>query len=207
MKTRFLFVSLFFAAFWTCGCTVSLGSENPKSTLYVLGDQIDFSGDYGHKIPVSIQVEETGSPPLVDSRKILFSRIHSTRGEYQFASWAEPPPARFTSLLEQALIKSTLFKSVSRNENGADANIILRTRMQELYHDLTTNPPVVRVVISATIMDGHSKNEIGRNIFEKNLQVTQNNVEGALHGFDQAIDEIIKEIIRWLALANTKVVK
>lgn len=183
-----------------CGCLLPLGNKQPTKTIYVLGDQIKFSESSLKKIPIRIWITKTESSSLIDSRKILFSRGTSSRGEYQLASWAEPPPARFTELLEQAFTNSQVFKSVFVGSNLVQADVALDTKILEFYHDAAIKPPLVRVQVSTILLNLQSRNIIAKNTFEKNLVIEENNVKGAVAGFDRAIEEIISEIITWTSL-------
>lgn len=183
------------------GCILPLGTKQPPETVYVLGDQITFLKDNCiKKVPERIWITDTESSSLIDSKKILFSREASSRGKYQFASWAEPPTTRFTQLLGQAFTNSQAFKSVFVGKTLVQADIVLNTKILEFYHDATVNPPLVRVQISATLLNLPSRNMIAENTFEKNLVIEENNSKGALHGFDRAVEEIISEIITWTSL-------
>lgn len=190
-------ILIFFLSSLICGCLLPLGNKQPTKTIYVLGDQIKFSESSLKKIPIRIWITKTESSSLIDSRKILFSRETSSRGEYQLASWAEPPPTRFTELLEQAFTNSQAFKAVFVGSNLAQADVALDTKILEFYHDAAITPPLVRVQVSAILLTLQSRNVIAKNTFEKNLVIEENNVQGAVAGFDRAIEEIINEILIW----------
>ena len=182
----------------TSGCIMPFKTQQSPKMIYVLGDQIKFNGESSaKKIPVSLWITETESSSLIDSQKIIFSREASSRGEYQFASWAEPPPTRFTELLEQAFTNCGTFKSVFVGRNLVQADVSLNTKILELYHDAAVEPPLVRVQVSAILLDLQSRNIIAKNTFEKNSAIEENNAKGAVQGFDRAVEEIIKEIIIW----------
>lgn len=186
-------------------CSLVLPPPAPKETIYVLGENLTFQR-YGKiaKRPLRIWISDVEGSSLINSRKILFSREPSVRGEYQLATWSETPPARFAELLGNALTTFNIFKTVSVGDNLANADIALNAKISEFYHDATLTPPVVRVSVSVTLLNLHTRNKIAENTFEKNIPFSENNVKGAVRGFDQAVQEIIEDIAVWLSAAKLK---
>jgi ABC-type uncharacterized transport system auxiliary subunit len=178
-------------------CSLVLGKDLPAKTHYVLGSGIKFEKQAG-KESRDLELRPTSASPLIDSVSILFSRTPSTRSEYQFAFWSEPPPGRFNMLLKQALMAAGDFRLNFSNARTAEGAITLNTQILDFYHDTTTDKPQVIVNISAVLSRSSSGETLDEKSFEKTIPLSNNNAQSAVQGFDQAIKEIIEEIIIWL---------
>ncbi len=131
-------------------------------------------------------VAPTSVSGFYDTQDIVYSRAGGTRAYYQFSHWTERP---------QRVIHAQL---VSRLEDGAAGGLVLRTHLEEIYHDAAQPPGAARIAISAQLVDPASRSVVARRTFVRAAAATSYDAPGAVQGFDQALGALLDDIVVWV---------
>src|SRR6267154_1035645 len=132
---------------------MALGKVPPRE-YYVLDDfaaaAVSMQGTQNDR---ALLVSETSVSPFYDTQSLVFSRAPGQRAYYQFAAWTERPGSRLTELLIHRLYARGRFRSVAATTAGAKGDLVLNTRLEELYHDASASEGTVRIEMSAVLVD------------------------------------------------------
>lgn len=180
------------------GCSSLFGVQALDGKLYQI-PELRLSSDVAYKRQsgIRVSVRPAISSQLLNSQKILFTSDGVEQGFYQFASWAEPPPKRVTSLLLQALEDSHIFDAVLFASTSAAADYQIVTELVECVHDIKESPGVARVRIRVEMINISSRELAGQRTFNKEVPVQSYDARGAVDAMTAAMHELVKEILEW----------
>ena len=181
-----------------CGCSFPFAGKGQPVTTYVLLDSPQVSADVSPARDERLLVSETSAGGLIESRRILFSETRNTLGYYRYSSWAEPPPKRFAALLLSRIERAGLYRSVSRQSGLTVGDLLLNTEMSEFVHIVQQPPGMVRVAVTAELIDRRQRVIISRQHFYREIPCADYNAASAALAFSQAVNEICDEIVDWL---------
>ena len=175
------------------GC-VGTGSV-PAVQYYVLGN----GPESVSARPVSqrssvLLVSPTSVNAFYDTQRLVFSRSEGQRAYYQFAAWTERPGRAFSELLARRL-------DAPSTTSGIKGDVILHTRLEELYHDASVNPGSVKIAVSAALVDAAGRMVGEAQRFVRSVPVNSENAAGAVDAANRAVSEVLEEIAAW-ALRN-----
>lgn len=132
-------------------------------------------------------------------RDIAYSRSAGTRGYYVYSSWTEPPAVAIGTALMQRLDASGAFRRVLPAAAGVDGTLVLRVRLDELYHDAATSPGVARIELTAQLSEPPSRVPIAKRSFAASASATAYDADGAVAGMRKALDQALVEVVSWAA--------
>jgi cholesterol transport system auxiliary component len=141
-------------------------------------------------------VPPTATASFYDTQDIVYSRAPGTRAYYQFNSWTERPGRALHELLVSRLERSGAFRKVATSGAGSDG-LVLRTRLEELYHDAANAPGSARIVLAAELLDP-ARGEIARRTFSQSAPAPSYDAPGAVQAFRQGLGALLDEVIAWL---------
>ena len=186
MRTIIAMLSLMLAT----GC---VGTANlPALQYYVLQDL----GPASQVRPANLSnrvllLQPTSVSAFYDTQRLVYSRADGQRAYYQFAAWTERPGRAFSDLLSRRLDAPT-------TTSGVRGDLILRTRLEELYHDASVKPGIVRIEVSAELIDA-SGNLVGeRRRFTRNVPSSEESAAAAVDAAKRAVTEVLDDIAAWL---------
>ena len=87
-------------------------------------------------------VQPTSVNAFYDTQRLVYSRTDGQRAYYQFAAWTERPGRALSELLARRL-------DAPSTTSGVKGDLILHTRLEELYHDASASPGSVKIAVSA----------------------------------------------------------
>ncbi len=146
----------------------------------------------------SLLLAPTLATAFYDSTDIVFSKSAGTRGRYQFSHWTDPPGQRVGALLAARLQASGTFRSVAASNSGVRGRWLLRTQVDEIYHDASTSPGTARLTVSAELSDPGRRELLGRRSFSATVPVTRFDAEGAAQGLRTALAQVLDELTAWV---------
>jgi cholesterol transport system auxiliary component len=123
-----------------------------------------------------------------DTQDIVYSREAGTRAYYQFNHWTERP---------QRSIEAQLASRLGRGD--AKGALRLDARLEEIYHDATTQPGTAHITVAAGLVDPASGKVLARRTFSRAAPAASYDAPGAVRGFDQALAALIGDIAAWVA--------
>lgn len=190
------------AVFLLGGC---VGTANlPAMQYYVLGHG---QHETASARPASqrsrvLLVNPTSVSAFYDTQRLVFSRAEGERAYYQFAAWTERPGRAFSEFLIRRL-------GASSTTSGVKGDLILHTRLEELYHDARANPGTVKIEVSAELVDAAGRLVGERRRFTRSVAAASENAAGAVDAANRAVSEVLDEIAAWAggsqARANPRV--
>lgn len=163
----------------------------PAVQYYVLGN----GPESADARPVSqrrtvLLVSPTSVSAFYDTPRLVFSRAEGQRAYYQFAAWTDRPGHAFSELLSRRL-------GASMTTSGIKGDLILHTRLEELYHDASVNPGMVNVSVTAELVDGRGRLLGERRRFARSAQAASANASGAVDAANRAVSQVLDEIAAW----------
>ena len=167
------------------------GSNVPPSQYYVLTD----SG----RAPEPHRAAEGGRVLLVhpttvsgfyDTQRLVYSRAPGERAYYQFAAWTERPGRAFAELLSRRL-------GAPLTTAGVRGDLILRTRLEELYHDASSVPGRVTIEVSAELVDVAGRRVGEGRRFTRSVPARAENAGAAVEAANRAVTEVLDDIAAW----------
>jgi len=182
------------------GCSSLPGPAQP-AIYYVLSDPGPaVHADHSH--PGVLLLREMDASPFYQSPGLAYSRVPGTRAHYQFADWAELPAKRLTWLLRQRLETAGVFATVAPLAGGVIGDYQLNTRLIDFYHDASTRPGTVFLIVEAELVKRSEGRLLARQVFIVQKPVATYDAEGAANAMDLAANAVIDEITVWLTQAN-----
>ena len=198
MKVRLLIASLVYMVMIGCSWPISPPTES-RSYFVLQTKPFELGGKTLVSIPATILVRDTRAVPFINGRKIVFARSDISRGYYQFASWAVPPPRAFTDILVEKLEEATIFQSVARQSSAVSFEYQLNTEIAEFYHGITNAPGEVVISVNVELVDFEQRRIIGKKVFERSEPAESFDVQGAVIGFERATNVLVDELIFWIS--------
>ena len=172
------------------GC---VGQTNvPPVQYYVLGN--------GHETAFAQRASQAGRVLLVnptavsafyDTQRLVYSRAEGQRAYYQFAAWTDRPGRAFSDLLARRL-------GASLTTSGVKGDLILHTRLEELYHDASSSPGTVKIAVSAELVDVAGRLVGERRRFTRAAPAASENAAGAVDAANRALGEVLEDIAAWI---------
>ena len=150
------------------------------------------------KSDTTLLVAPTTAAAFYDTQDIVFSRSAGTRAYYQFSSWTEPPSRRLDALLAARLERAGAFRTAGLATSGIKGSLLLRTRLDELYHDAATPPGVARITLTAELIDPEKGLLLGRRTFTAEAPVASYDADGAVQGLRQALATLLDDVSAWV---------
>lgn len=189
------------------GC-VNIGekSEIPAVVYYVLQDaSLEEAAPLRAEVPQSgmesaptLLVLDTTAGGFYDTDQLVFSRSVGTRGQYQFARWTERPGKRFADLMRERLDRQGKWR-VTAAGGYVRGDVLLDTELVEFYHDASSEPGQMRLVLRAELVDLKQRKLLGRRVFEQSAPLATFDADGAAEASSQAVGRALDDLSVWLA--------
>ena len=146
----------------------------------------------------SLLLAPTTTPAFYDTQDIAFSKSAGTRGRYQFSHWTEPPGQRIGNLIAARLQAGGAFRSVAASNGGVRGRWLLRTQVDEIYHDASSSPGTARLVLTAELTDPSKRELVARRRFSAAVPATSFDAEGAAQGLSTGLAQVLDELAAWV---------
>ena len=151
----------------------------------------------------ALLVNPTVTSPFYDTQSLVYSRAAGQRSYYQFAGWTERPGRRFSELLVRRLEARGAFSSVASTTSGVRGDVVLNTRLEELYQDTGASPGRVVVEVTAELVDYTERTMVGRQRFSQSAATGGDNAAAAVSAFNQALTKLLDEVSTWVESTAT----
>ncbi|HEY9100028.1 MAG TPA: ABC-type transport auxiliary lipoprotein family protein [Thiobacillus sp.] len=188
------------SAFALAGC-VNLGGQKdvPAVVYYVLSDTAPVVKNAAVRPDApTLLVLDTTTASFYDTDQLVFSRNPDTRGQYQLARWTERPGKRFANLMRTRLDQQNAWR-VSAAGGYVRGDVLLDTELVEFYHDASSNPGHLRLVLRAELIDLKKRTLLGMRSFEQYVPLSTYDAAGAAKASNLAISRTLDELTAWLA--------
>jgi len=186
------------AALGACG---TLTSDAPRFDFYVIEDLRPAASAPAPTAPPRVDrtlLLTTGAAQaLFDSDRIVFTRDGIGRAYYQYSNWSERPARRIVSLAEARLAQGGGFRAVAQTVAGVRGEQVLSLRLEELVHDDSMSPGVLRLTVIAELLDWRTRTMAARRTFTRVATVGSRDAKGAARAASVAVTELLDEIATW----------
>jgi len=139
-------------------------------------------------------VHPTAVSAFYDTQRLVYSRSPLERSYYQFAAWTERPGRAFTALLSRRL-------GAPLTTAGVRGDMVLHTRIEQLYHDASATPGRVTIEMSAELIDATGRRTHDRR-FTRSVATREENAPAAVEAANRVITEVLDDIAAWCASAT-----
>ena len=200
-----LLISLF--ALVMAGCAVLSPGDSQSVAYYVLKDlkteqavHVVQPKPAAGREPASGLVLMLGgvtAAALHDSDRMVYTRDGAGHGYYQFAHWSERPGKRLAVLAEHRLAQSGRFAAVVQSISGVKGDWLLNLRLDELTHDARQAPGVVRLRLSADLVDWRQRTLLARRAFVQEVPVRTQDAAGAAQAANNAVTRLLDDMQSW----------
>lgn len=146
----------------------------------------------------TLLVLDTTAGGYYDTDQIVFSRSAGTRGQYQYARWTERPGKRFADLMRARLDRLGSYQ-VTAAGGYVRGDLLLDTELVEFYHDASSNPGQVRLVLRAEFIDLKRRTLLGRRLFEQQAPLASYDAAGTAQASNLAVSRALDDLVAWLA--------
>jgi len=166
---------------------------------YVLNDPVSATDPAPLRADAkTLLVLDTTTGSFYDTDQLVFSRSAGTRGQYQFARWTERPGKRFADLMRTRLDRQGAW-NVSAAGGYVRGDMLLDTELVEFYHDATSEPGQVRLVLRAELVDLKQRTLLGRRVFEQQVPLKSYDAAGAAQASNLAVSRALDDLTAWLS--------
>ena len=184
------------------GCISLGGDQKNANAIYVLADASALPLNAQPALTHTLLIEATRGNEFDNHEALVFSRAPHTRGRYKFAHWSELPSTRFSELLFNRLSTANVYTTVANASSDVIPDRRLVTELLAFYHDASTNPGHVHMVVRAELYDSQHHRLIARRVFEQNTPLASYDAEGAAAAFNLATQHILTDISAWLQASD-----
>lgn len=182
------------------GCG-TLASDAPRFDFYVIQDLRPAATPPA--TPAAPRVDRTlllttgPTQALFDSDRIVFTRDGVGRAYYQYSNWSERPARRIVALAEARLAQGGGFRAVAQTLAGVRGEQVLSLRLEELVHDDSASPGVLRLTVIAELLDWRTRTMIARRTFTRIETVGTRDAKGAARAANVAVTGLLDEVVIW----------
>ncbi len=195
MRMKTLWLSMLAVAL-SAGCGALPGRSKPI-THYVLNDPGPVSRAQQTR-PGVLLLREMDASAFYQEPRLAYSKQPGTLSHYEFARWSELPGKRLTWLLRQRIEATGLFVGVAPLSSGVVGEYQLNPRLLDFYHDASTAPGVVLLLVEVDLVRRSLGELLARQVFVAQVPVTTFDASGAAEAMNRAANQVLDDITRWL---------
>jgi cholesterol transport system auxiliary component len=183
-----------------CG-SLSITNSSPKIDYFVLQD-LALPAPLTTPAPARssrvLLIASSTSQALFDSERMVFTKDGISRSYYQFANWSERPPQSLATLAETRLSRVGSFRAVTQSTSGVKADLLLTLRLNELTHDDSVSPGVMRLEVTADLVDWRTRELVARRVFVGAVAVGSRDSIGGAQAANRAITTMLDDLSPWV---------
>ncbi len=175
-------VALLFAGVLLAGCGLQAlqGSREPER-YFIL------EAPAGARATTTVALPPTSAASFYDTQEMVYSRQPGTRAFYQFNHWTERPARAVHGQLASRFAEPS----------GGGSRLVLRTHLEEIYHDAAESPGAARIKLTAQLVDP-SGSTVAQRVFIASAPAASYDAPGAVRGFDRALGQLLDDMVRWV---------
>ena len=195
-------LALVFLGGLLAGCgSLSITNSSPKIDYFVLQD-LALPAPSTTPSPARssrvLLIASSTSQALFDSERMVFTKDGISRSYYQFANWSERPPQSLATLAETRLSRVGSFRAVTQSTSGVKADLLLTLRLNELTHNDSVSPGVMRLEVTADLVDWRTRELVARRVFVGAVAVASRDSIGGAQAANRAITTMLDDLSPWV---------
>jgi cholesterol transport system auxiliary component len=185
------------ASFALAACSSNIIGPPDAAPIYVLHPKIGNLA--GPKVAWALSVDVPEANDNLDTRRIAISRSANTQDYFANSAWPDKLPNLVQGVLIEAFESSGRIDQVATDTQGVRTDYVLQTEIRdfEARYNQPDGPPtaVVKVAVRLVLRSDHTI--AGHLVAAHETAATQNSVEAAVEAFDQALGEVVSQIVSW----------
>lgn len=130
---------------------------------------------------------------------LAFGKEAGSRSYYQYAQWTDRPANRMALLVRDRLREACLYRQVGFTGEGLTGDYQLALRLADLYHDTANSPGQAVVELDVQLIKRDTGRLVGQKAFRVTAPVPSYDAKGAVAGSNQAVTQLLDELVGWLA--------
>lgn len=183
------------------GCGLGAG---PRQDFHLLRDPAGAAaGSAGPRIDRVLLIASGAMPGLYDSDRMVFSADGKSRSYFQFGYWSERPAQSLLWLTEARFANARHFREVALSTAGVRGDLLLSLRLDELYLDASLEPGLVRLIVSAELIDWQTRKLLARRSFVQAAAASPRDATGVARAASQAVGVLLGEMLDWTVASAT----
>jgi len=195
---KVLSIALLAASVSACGGFSLVGPSGPPPNVYDLSPKSTFDDDLP-TVDWQLVVEEPISSRALDSDRILIKDTALSIGYISGARWSDRAPRMIQTRLVESFENSGHIVAVGRQTIGLRGDYNLKSELREFqveYFDDGDGPSVL-VRMNFKLVELPSSNIIASTTFTREEQLTEDNIDGIITAFDDALGGVMKRAVQW----------
>jgi len=180
------------------GCSLN---NSPRREFQVLRD---LPGDGplpapATRIPHVLLLAVPTASSLYDSDRMVYSVDGLTRSYFEYGLWAERPARSLNKLALQRLQRSGVFEGVASSTAGVRGDLQLTLGLEDLYFDESQPDDLVRLVVSATLVDWRRRRLLAAERFTQQQPSPTRDDDGMARAAGIAVGRLLDQLVAWCA--------
>jgi cholesterol transport system auxiliary component len=150
------------------------------------------------KVDWSLVVARPEASPAIDTARIAVVRTGLEIEYYADARWVDRPPALLQPILVQSFRNSGAITVVGDDRATFRPDFLLNTDLETFYAlQQEGQPPAVRVVIAASVMQLPRRNVVGATEIGRTVEAAGGDLIAITAAFDDALGKVVKRLVEW----------
>ena len=189
------------------GCGGLFGGSSPAQ-LYRVTPVHTFPPGLPH-LPVQVLIDEPLAPAGLDTTRIALSRSAVSIEYFADSEWTDRIPLLLQTALLQTFEDSGAMRAIDRESANLRADFILDPEIRhfEAVYDSANGAPEARVSINIRLVDPIGRDIVAQASLEDRRRASANDVPAIIWAFNEALGEVMKEIVVWTVTKTALPVK
>lgn len=180
--------------------SVELGQDQPAQTWRALHDS-GRSQPLAAPLVPALLVQALPADAIADTASIAYSRRPHEFSFYQLASWTERPVRLVPRLLQRRLQQRGVAGAVGQLGDPLRSDWLLSVSLESLYHDVSVDPGLGRLVMVAELFDRRQRLRVARHRFATQASAASADSAGGAEAISQALAQAFDALMPWLEQA------
>lgn len=131
--------------------------------------------------------------------EMLYSDAQLRQNSYAYSRWSSPVTVMLLSVFEEALEKSGQYRAVVPYSSQARSDLLLEGTLFDFSHHINKNGTSEGILkISFKLIDSKTRQVMASRMFVSNVPASEANAPAAVMALNQAVTNIIRELLDWL---------
>lgn len=180
------------------GCSALIGKPQPF-TIYAPSYGAAAESTRGPRVDWQLVVETPQASEALNTSRIVIMPSPGVIEVYPGARWSDPAPTLLRRLIVQGFEQSGRILGVASANAGLNADYALALDLHAFQGEIKADGPHAVVAFQARLLDYRNSRVLASRAFRSDKPVAGKDSAAAFAVFDDAVDEVIAELIQWTA--------
>ncbi|MEO8011626.1 MAG: ABC-type transport auxiliary lipoprotein family protein [Dokdonella sp.] len=149
-------------------------------------------------------VESPRASDALDSTRIAVMSAPGVLEVFPAARWRDPAPRLLRSLIVQAFDESGRIVGVSGSTSGLSADYTLAIELRDFQAEVDGDALSAVIRLHAKLFDPRANRIVATRRFDVSTPAAGNDVAAAVNAFEQALDELLPQLVDWTLQTGTQ---